>query len=222
MKRKIFFNLIIVAISVILAGCAVGNKHAYHNANIDFHNEGSFKVAVATHDQRSYIVSSDKEENFVGLQRGGYGNPFDVTTVSGKSLAEDFTYTIVNSLQSIGFDSIQVIVSPQEGRDDVIKKIKDKKVHRSILIILNEWKSDTYQNTALIYDVSLEVLDDSGQKIAEKRINGRDNLKGSFWDPPAHAKQAIPIAFKEKMELLLNSNEISEAGNVVTLIFKES
>lgn len=62
MKRKIFFNLIIVAISVILAGCAVGNKHAYHNVNIDFHNEGSFKVAVATHDQRSYIVSSDKEE----------------------------------------------------------------------------------------------------------------------------------------------------------------
>jgi hypothetical protein len=42
-------------------------------------------------------------------------------------------------------------------------------------------------------------------------IKGSDDLKGSFWDPPAHAKEAVPIAFREKIEKLLNSTEIEAA-----------
>src|SRR5207245_797055 len=64
------------------------------------------------------------------------------------------------------------------------------------------WKADRMQNTALIYAVTLRVLDMDGRVLAEKNLIGRDNLGGSFWNPPAHAKTAIPAAFKANLEAL--------------------
>jgi hypothetical protein len=40
-------------------------------------------LAVAVHDERSEVASGDKNPAFVGLLRGGYGNPMDVRTASG-------------------------------------------------------------------------------------------------------------------------------------------
>ncbi|MCK4389435.1 MAG: hypothetical protein KAV83_04255 [Desulfobacterales bacterium] len=211
MKETIFFKFMIAVVFLSFSGCAVGNRHTYHNASIDFNNEGTFKIAVTTHDQRSYVVTGKKNPDFVGLQRGGFGNPFDITTASGKSLAEDITNTIARSLKAKGYDAIPVIVSHSDIDDSVRAALKNKNVHRSLLLTLNEWKSDTYNNTALKYDANLEVLDKNGKTIAEKRISGEDDLKGSFLNPPAHAKKVIPIAFKEKLEILLNSKQISDA-----------
>ena len=67
------------------------------------------------------------------------------------------------------------------------------------------------QNTALIYAVTLRVLDMDGRVLAEKNLIGRDNLGSSFWNPPAHAKTAIPAAFKAKLEALLNSPDVLAA-----------
>jgi len=98
--------------------------------------------------------------------------------------------------QKAGVNVVPVIVS----NPDYIKNIISIDAHRSLLLVLREWKTDTYLNTALIYDVSLTVLDDSGKSIVEKTINGRDDLGGSFWNPPAHAKKEVPQAFKKKLK----------------------
>jgi hypothetical protein len=87
-------------------------------------------------------------------------------------------------------------------------KMRETKGKRLLLLTLNEWQSDTYTNTGLSYDVKLEVLDSNGYKLTEKVIKGDDNLGGSAWNPPSHAREVIPKAFKEKLEALLNSEEI--------------
>ena len=54
-------------------------------------------------------------------------------------------------------------------------------------------------------------MDKTGATLAEKRIQGRDDLGGSFWNPPSHAKGAVPLAFKAKLEEVLNDPAIGSA-----------
>jgi hypothetical protein len=207
--RKAAVIWLIISI-VFFAGCAVGNKHAYHTVDANIAAEGTTKVAVATHDQRSYVKNGNKQPDFVGLQRGGFGNPFDIKTVTGNALAQEFTEAVCRSLASRGFHTTPVIVNYSETSYTVKADLSKTGAKRLILITLYEWKSDTYNNTALIYDVNLEVFDEHGNIIAKNSINGRDDLGGSLMNPPAHAKKVIPIAFKEKIESLLNYKNISE------------
>jgi hypothetical protein len=80
-----------------------------------------------------------------------------------------------------------------------------------LLLTLTEWKSDTFMNVALIYDVTLVVVDRGGTVLAEKRLQGRDNLEGSAWNSPSHARQAVPQAFKEKLQQLLDDDTVAAA-----------
>ena len=85
------------AATLLCHGCAVGNRHAYHTTVAPLQASGSHTIAVATHDEREYVRSGNKQPDFVGLQRGGYGNPFKVTTESGHALAQDVTDSITAS-----------------------------------------------------------------------------------------------------------------------------
>jgi len=208
---KTLSYIVLITFFIVLNGCAVGNKHPYHNVNVDFNGKETTKLLVATLDHRSYIRNENKDPDFVGLQRGGYGNPFDVTTVSGKSLAEDITTTLEHSLRNHGVDVTPLIINYSDSINDAISIMSNTYAHRSLLLVLSKWKSDTFQNTTLIYDVVLKVLDNTGRVIVEKTLNGKDNLGGSFWDPASHAKQAIPLVFKKKLETLLNDKEILSA-----------
>ena len=209
--NRMWLRPCIVILAVSLYGCAFGNKHAYHDAAIDYRGEGSAKVGIATFDHRVYVLSNDKDPDFVGLQRAGFGNPYDVTTESGRSLAEDITTSLVNALAKKGFAARPVLVSSTDSIDAAILALTAHGSDRSILLMLSEWKTDTYNRTGLYYDVTLMVLDESGNMLAERSIGGKDNLGGSVWNPPGHAKKAVPLAFKEKMEELLNNNEVLQA-----------
>jgi hypothetical protein len=204
LMHKPFFLLIIF----ILSSCAVGNQHNYHDTIANITTTGSITVATATHDQRQHILSGQSPPNYVGMQRGGWGNPFNVTTASGKPLADDITTSICNSLSSKGFKAVAVSVSHSDSRDKIMEKMKEAESERLLLFTLNEWQSDTYTNTGLSYDVKIEVFNSNGKRLAEKSIKGDDNLGGSFMNPPAHAKEVIPKAFREKIEVLLNSEDI--------------
>ena len=82
---------------------------------------------------------------------------------------------------------------------------------RFLYVFYSEWKSDTYANVALIYDISARVLDGRGTVLAESNVSGRDHLGGSFFNPPAHAAEAVPVAFRQKLEQLLGSPDVASA-----------
>src|SRR5262245_44940355 len=102
---------VILATLHLLAACAVGNKHSYHAEVAYVPETGSGPVSLATHDQRPYVISGKKAPEFVGVSRGGYGNPFDVTTENGRPLAEAMTQAVANTLSQKGFRSIPVTVN---------------------------------------------------------------------------------------------------------------
>lgn len=209
MAKTVLSIIFLLSTGILASGCAVGNKYSYHDTVASIQASGSKTVGIATHDQREYILSGNKNPDFIGLQRGGFGNPFNVTTESEKPLAEDMTRTIAVSLSGKGFKAIPIMVLPSENQSAVLNKLKASAGEILILLTLNEWKSDTATNVALIYDVTLKVYDKSGNPVTEKSLKGKENLKGSAWNPPAYAREHVPKAFKQKIEDLFNSPEIS-------------
>jgi hypothetical protein len=198
----------IAAIVAVLSGCAVGNQHGYSTQMPDLAVSGSRAVAVATQDARPYVLAKDKAPNFVGLSRGGFGNPFDITTGSGRPLAEDFSLSIARSLEVRGFKSTVVNVGAPMSADETRALISRAAAERLALVTINEWKSDTFMNTALHYDVLLRVYDANGSQVAVNRLTGQDNLGGNAINPPAHAKVAVPAAYKKKLEELFGNEAV--------------
>ena len=60
-------------------------------------------LILAVQDFRPYVLNGDEEPGFVGLQRGGYGNPFDVTTLTGRPMTEDMAEAMVKGLSDVGY-----------------------------------------------------------------------------------------------------------------------
>lgn len=165
--------------------------------------------AVATHDQREYVRSGDKDPDFVGLQRGGFGNPFDVRTADDRPMADGMTTAIVSTLARKGFQAQPVALTHTLSAPDVRQRIAEAGAERGVLLTLREWKSDTALRVGLTYDITLSVLDRTGAVLAEKALQGRDNLGPIL--VPSDAERAVAGAFKTKLEQLLDDRKVSAA-----------
>lgn len=198
-------------LALTLGACAFGNKHDYSTHIPQLTLQGGKTSAVAVQDERPYVLDEDKNPNFVGLSRGGFGNPFDITTASNQPLAADFRNTIVSALKSKGIDTEAVVTDLGLSRTEAIEALTATGKERALLFVITEWKSDTYANTKLVYNVTLTVYDNSGTELATSNVTGQDNLGGSAWNPPAYAKSAVPAAFQAKLEILLNDPRIATA-----------
>lgn len=191
-----------------LSGCAVGNKHNYSDATPNIKATSGSRLDVGTQDQRVYILSGDKPAAFVGLSRGGFGNPFNVETESGQALSIDFTQAVSRALSKKGVQVTEINIPIRMDQADVIKKLTQTG-NKAAFISIKEWKSDTYQNTSLNYDVQVQIIDKSGKILAQKSISGTENLGGDFINPPGYAKRVIPPAFQAKLELLFSDPAIA-------------
>lgn len=213
MDRLLKVALVSVFFGLFLSGCAVGNKHNYHEAIVNIEVAQGLSIAVAAQDQRPYVLSGSKAPNFVGLQRGGFGNPFDVTTQSRSPLADDIAASVARSLLEGGAQASAVSLASSLSQDQAITALRSSGADRLLLLRFTEWKADTFNNTALLYDLKAYAYDAQGRVIAESEISGRDNLGGSAFNPPGHARSAVPQAFKRKLEALLNSDQIARVLN---------
>ena len=145
--RAIFATLVI---SMLTGGCAIGVQHDYNLPDAQLNIDTKESVAVAVQDRRPYVVSGDKTQDFVGLSRGGFGNPFDVTTLSGKPLANDIASSIAAAFRARKIPVTQVTVAPVDDDAKVQAALGAAKTGRSVLVTLFEWKADTYMVTQLI------------------------------------------------------------------------
>jgi len=209
MKNRLLATIVMLVSALCLGGCAAGQQIRYHDTELDLGASGNATVAVTSQDNRNYIKNGEKERNYVGNFRGGFGNPFNVSTESGKPLADDTSSVICAALKKKGFVCLPVSVEPNEPQTQVVDKLKATSANTLMLLTINEWLSSTFQNTGLSYDLVLTVMDSQGTRVVEKKIKGEDELGGSFWSPPGHAKEAVPVAFKRKLELLLNDPAVT-------------
>lgn len=205
---KLIGVCIAIGLFSMLGGCAVGVTHQYNNAALQIRATNGSKLGIGVQDRRLYVITKEKPENFVGLSRGGFGNPFIVRTASGEPLADDISKSIQATLSNNGVN-VSAINIPV-GIDELAAiKLLTATNGKAVLIELNEWKADTYMSTTLTYDVRALVIDVDGKVISSKKISGSENLGGSAMNPPEHSRKAVPIAFRRKIEELFSAPEIA-------------
>ena len=165
-------------------------------------------VLFAVDDQRPDIVSGDEPPHWVGEQRGGYGNPFNVTTTSGKPFAEEVAEAVRRDLVARGFEAVVV----EETRDDAEATLRSHGARRGVAVVMRKFNSNTYVNIDVEWDFEATVIGEGGEELATNREEGKRNLEGSFLNPPKAAKQQVPPFFNEIAHRLVAGNkEILEA-----------
>lgn len=198
----------ILSLAAVLGGCAFGRTYNYTDAPVSLQGiSSSGTVAVGVHDNRPYVTSGAKPDKFVGLMRGGFGNPFDVNTQSGGPLAIEMRDALVKTLKSKGISVTPVAINHSEAGSRVKRTLGATNARRSVLVTLNEWKSDTMMNTSLYYDVALLVMDEKGNSLATNQLKGNDNLGGLGLDPTA----GIAASFVRKFDALFDDEKIIAA-----------
>lgn len=157
-------RLPVAVLLISLTACAVGNRYDYTTAVGALPVSGQGAVAVSVVDARPYVVSGEKTPDFVGLQRGGFGNPFDVRTGSGRPLADEMRDGIANALQKQGYTTAATGAAAP----------------RRLELRVLEWKTDVMARMKVLYDLRLSVFDGQGQLLAQSKSQGEDVLGGGL------------------------------------------
>lgn len=210
-SKTIMIRAALLGVALVLSGCAVGNTHQLVDTTPEFVAKEALTLGLAVQDRRPFVLDGDKDPDFVGVQRGGFGNPFDVRTSSKQPLASDFSAVAAQALKKNKLSVTVNTPAPKDNPDEVKQKLRATGADRLLYLAIKQWKSDTYTNTALLYDLTLSVLGQDGAVLAEKSVTGDEDLGGSFMNPPAHAKTAVPKAFTRIFADLFNDPKIVAA-----------
>lgn len=204
MARKSSTVLTLVALWV-LTGCAVGNKHAFNYVPAERSDVGNGRVVLlfAVDDQREYVVSGDEAPNFVGEQRNGYGMPFNVTTADNRPFAQIVQETVQRDLEAAGF---RVTASNDKGGSNVSSAARTANAGRALMVVMREFKSDTFNNINFDYDFEAVVYDADGKELAREKLSGEEVIPGSLMNPPKAARQKVPEQFYGKIHALITGN----------------
>ena len=189
---------------LLFAGCAAGKKVSYGDTVARIDASGTARVAATAYDQRTLITSRQENPSFVGRERSLY-HTATVNTASGRPFGDDLTSVLATSLAAKGFKAIPVAVSTSESPDAVAQKMAILRVDRAIVLTVADWRTDTRTDnnfkTQLFYDLDLQVFDSLGKVLAQRRLAGHENeMSGAARD-----------AFRQKLELLINSPEVTQA-----------
>jgi hypothetical protein len=216
MSSTLRWLCLLIPISLLMGGClAVGQSFQLANIVAALIAAGGGTLAIAAIDRRQWIRSGAKQPFFAGQLRGGFANPFDVVVRGKQPLADTFTSVIAASLKAKGFDTKPVIVPHTAEEPETQQQLSATGAAKSLLIEIHQWQSDTYVNVTVDYLLSAKVLDAQGVVLAQNSITGaeegKDNLKGSVMNPAGYAKKAVPKAFQDHVERLLNHDDIVKA-----------
>jgi len=193
---------------IVLTGCAVGNQYDYRSASVSLPLAGSGELGVGVIDNRSYVLSGDKEPSFIGLQRGGYGNPFNVTTTSGNSLTQDMSESLQNALRNSGYAVTGLQLASADSAA-ITSAIADSGMAKNIVLTVTEWKTDIYMNMTLHFDLLLEVITKQGDTIASNQMQGEEKVGGGAFE--GQNSRTAAAAFETKIGRLFNHPEIMDA-----------
>ena len=198
----------ILGLVFLAAGCAHG--HAYHEATAKV-DPGQGQVALSVLDSRPDVLSGDEDPNWVGQNRGGFGNPLDVETATDNPLSDDFATSACNSLNAAGFKCDVVKTQPNRDVSAAHQGLVGTKAPKQVLVVINRWKADSYQYGWLHYDASIRIHGADGTLLGVGRIRDTVETAGSMWNPVKAIEDAIPGIFETKLGELLNLPEVATA-----------
>jgi hypothetical protein len=188
---------------------ALGNRHQYHDIDLNFTVSGSSNIVLAVHDMRTEVLTTNKTPDFVGYMRSGVGIPYNIGTKSKRPLADDIAEDVSKALTKKGFRVTVVQSPPSETHEQLVIRLKAMNAGMPVVMQLTEWHSDSYQAVWYNFNIAMQVYDAEGKFLGQKQLQGKETVGTTMWNPVKLAKKRMPEAFKARMEDLFNSPEIT-------------
>jgi hypothetical protein len=208
-----------VLLAAAIGGCTTRITYRYDEATPPLKAVAGTTVNLAVLDRRTYVVNRQKPPTFVGVSRTSFDDyvnssedaakkMFDVTTASGKPLADDFAKTIATALSAKGVRVSVISLPPEIDEAEAVRRLSDAPGH-SMLLVLNEWRTEAQASTYLICDLHAIIIGQGGAILARKRLHGAENLGGNPRNPIAHGREVVPVAYSKKLQELFAAPEIA-------------
>jgi hypothetical protein len=200
MSRFAWISLLWAALAT--AGCAIGNTHTfnYRPQETSELGRGTTVLVFAVKDERPYIVAGEEPASFVGEQRGGFGNPFNVLTTDGRPFAQHVAETVKRDLEAAGF---KVLASDRLAEGEIGGFLAEQGANRAVAVVMREFNSNTYNNVDIEWDFVATVYDADGKELHRSTEIGKTTLTGSLWNPPKAAKEQVPPFFYDLIHKLV-------------------
>ena len=151
--------------AVLLGGCVVGQSVS---PTYDVGPAGAATgapVTLTVHDERPYVKSGEKPAYFIGQYRGGFGNPWNVSTEGDQPIAVLLQRDLAKELQSLGHP----VVAQSAGV-------------RVLDVAIVEYQFDGYQNAKFWYLFNVRVIGPDGKVIAESVVQDNQVIQGTLWE----------------------------------------
>jgi len=199
----------LIAAALLLSACAFGNEYNYTTAQVSLGGTTDKSVSAAVVDRRPYVLNGDKDADFVGLQRGGFGNPFDVTTENKQPLAADLTDVLKRGLEARGISAQGLVVPAGTSLSDILTKFRAQGTDRLLLITMTEWKTDAMMRLTLHWNLEAAVYDAAGTLLGQNSSAGTGAVGGSGFEGSNSTASSQQVSLK--LDQLLNDPAILDA-----------
>jgi hypothetical protein len=203
--------LSILGMAVLLGGCAIGQEYDYSKTQLNLEAGTEKEIDVSVVEQRPYVLNGDKDPNFVGLQRAGFGIPYDVTTRSGQPLTRQMNTAVVEALESKGIKADALVLPRGTDTDEALERFQEGTAERLLLIDVKQWKTDVYARMTTHWDLMASVYDQSATRLAENSISGVEPVSASALGLQDANSKVATDQVSSKLAKLLNDPEVQAA-----------
>ncbi len=194
-----------------LGACLQGGTYNYAAVDPALTVSSRHTVSASVIDQRPYVVNGEESPQFVGTARGKMGNTVDVSTESGRPLAEELTDAVVRALGALGVDASALPLPKGAPEEALLTAFQAQGTERLLVVQMYEWQTKAYTRVTARWQMEAIVYDRSGNALARRASQGTEpigttNLRG---DSSAIAVREI----SQKLSDLLNDPAIAAALN---------
>jgi len=160
-------------------------------------------ISLAILDKRLNI----KTPGFIGVFRGLYGIPTPIVIEGQESLSNYLSRLVTTAFNKSNVKINIINTLPNMSHEQVIDALTRRSAKKSIFITLNDWRFEH----SLVYDNSwcqstVLILDENGNKEAEKTFKGSYNIPSSF-----SLGNEVLLIHKQCLEKIFSDQEIIRA-----------
>jgi hypothetical protein len=181
---------------VLLGGCVVGQTVSpTYEAGPQGAATGT-PVALNVRDERPYVKNGEKPAYFIGQYRGGFGNPWNVSTEGDQPVASLLQRDLAKELESLGHP----VVAQSPGV-------------RVLDVAIDEYQFDGYQNAKFWYLFNVRVIGPDGKVMAESLVQDKQVIQGTFWEgAKGGVEKQLPGLYAGAIRKLVRDNPTISAA----------
>lgn len=165
-----------LALLLTLGACLGGTTYEFAAVEPVLTVSSERTVSASVIDQRPYVVNGEKSPRFAGTARGRMGETVNISTASGRPLAEELTDAVVRALGRQGIAVSALPLPKGTPEEAVLGAFQAQGTDRLLVVRMHEWQTKAYTRVTSRWDLEAIVYDRSGGILARRATRGSQQL----------------------------------------------